>query len=294
MQPPNDVSFEDTNMNQLIHQTRHSGNFANVWSFLIFLSHTYNFITIWYFLGIPDFPTGVWFVFELLTEILLLVDLIMRAYMMWLMSDQWKTMWLLQQKNRTIGPIEWCCLLLASVPQSCIFFLIFRKNRSALIAIPIAASRAIKLLRFNQVPKYFETKEIELHYKVGKSTRTLQVVFYFLLATHMIGCIWLIIGRVDPNRNNWFVVAKYLGDTSKNNWRPVTDFEKYVDAVFYTVATMTGLGYGNITPTTSLEYFVDIFIMIIGSSTYAGFFADFAVEIYKQNKDNIENDQKLE
>ena len=110
--------------------------------------------------------------------------------------------------------------------------------------------------------------------------RTIQVIFYFLLATHMIGCIWLIIGRIDTDRNNWFVMARY--EEHDTNVREVTIFEKYIDAVFYTVATMTGLGYGNIVPSTNLEYFVDIFIMITGSSIYAGFFADFAVEIYNQ------------
>ena len=65
-----------------------------------------------------------------------------------------------------------------------------------------------------------------------------------------------------------------------DNVREVKTFEKYIDAVFYVVATMTGLGYGNIVPSTNLEYFVDIFIMITGVSIYIGFFADFVVEIY--------------
>jgi hypothetical protein len=106
----------------------------------------------------------------------------------------------------------------------------------------------------------------------------------------MIGCIWLVIGRIDPNRRNWFVMARYYGEGAADNVREVTIVEKYVDAVFYVVATMTGLGYGNIVPSTNLEYFVDIFIMITGSSIYAGFFADFAVEIYNQNKKKIENE----
>lgn len=110
----------------------------------------------------------------------------------------------------------------------------------------------------------------------------------------MIGCIWLIIGRIDPDRDNWFAMAKYTGESSKDNVREVKTIEKYVDAVFYTVATMTGLGYGNIVPSTNLEYFVDIFIMITGCSIYVGFFADFTVEIYNQNKKTIENEQKLE
>jgi hypothetical protein len=89
-------------------------------------------------------------------------------------------------------------------------------------------------------------------------------------------------------------MARYNGPTSLNNNREVTPIEMYVDAVFYCVATMTGLGYGNIVPSTNLEYFICIIIMIAGSSIYAGFFADFAVEIYIQNKKTIENEQKLE
>ena len=98
----------------------------------------------------------------------------------------------------------------------------------------------------------------------------------------MIGCIWLVIRRIDPNRKNWFVMAKYYGEGATYNVTEVKIVEKYVDAVFYVLATMTGLGvpvvgYGNIFPSTNLEYFVDIFIMITGSTIYAGFFADFAV-----------------
>lgn len=47
---------------------------------------------------------------------------------------------------------------------------------------------------------------------------------------------------------------------------------------------MTGLGYGNIVPTTNLEWAVDSVIMATGASIYAKFFADFAVEIYMRNR----------
>ena len=174
--------------------------------------------------------------------------------------------------------------MLASLPQSLVFCLIFAKNTTKLSSFTIAALRSLKLVPSGQqISKFFETKEIENQVNrksMMVNMRSIQVVFYFLLATHMIGCIWLVIGRIDPNRNNWFVMAKYSGEAAKDNVRKVSVFEKYIDAVFYTVATMTGLGYGNVVPSTNLEYFVDIFIMITGSSIYAGFFADFAVEIY--------------
>ena len=47
----------------------------------MFLSHTYNFITVWYFLGLKGFPEGWWLVMELLVEVIVLFDLIIRTYL---------------------------------------------------------------------------------------------------------------------------------------------------------------------------------------------------------------------
>jgi hypothetical protein len=71
-------------------------------------------------------------------------------------------------------------------------------------------------------------------------------------------------------------------------------YEEYVEAIFFVVATMTGLGYGNIVPSTNLEWFVDSIIMATGASIYAKFFADFAVEIYMSNRLQIDNQNQLE
>ena len=68
---------------------------------------------------------------------------------------------------------------------------------------------------------------------------------------------------------------------AKFNEFEVSTFDKYIESLFFVVATMTGLGYGNIVPSTNAEWLVDSFIMITGASIYANFFANFAVEIYK-------------
>ena len=78
------------------------------------------------------------------------------------------------------------------------------------------------------------------------------------------------------------------------NMYEVTTFEKYIESLFFVVATMTGLGYGNIVPSTNAEWLVDCLIMITGASIYANFFANFAVEIYKQNKTQIDNSKKFD
>lgn len=71
-----------------------------------------------------------------------------------------------------------------------------------------------------------------------------------------------------------------------------SDLEKYIEALFFTVATMTGLGYGNVVPTTDLEYFVDLFIMITGASIYANFFANFIVALNERNAKRIDSMKK--
>lgn len=143
--------------------------------------------------------------------------------------------------------------------------------------------RMAKLLRIGEVSKYFGTKDIEYNtskVKTGFNIKGLGVFLIYALTQHFIGCIWLIVGRIDPNRTNWFYMVKYYGPNAANNVRPPSDFEKYIDAQIFTMATMTGLGYGNIVPSTNLEWFADIFIMIAGASIYAGLFSDFAVAIY--------------
>ena len=116
----------------------------------------------------------------------------------------------------------------------------------------------------------------------------MMVVYYFFLATHFIGCMWLLVARLqsDPN-SGWFSMASF-------NMYEVTTFEKYIESLFFVVATMTGLGYGNIVPSTNAEWLVDCLIMITGASIYANFFANFAVEIYKQNKTQIDNSKKFD
>ena len=57
---------------------------------------------------------------------------------------------------------------------------------------------------------------------------------------------------------------------------------------------MTGLGFAYIYPRTDLEYAMQSMIMVLGVSTYANFFAFFAVTIYNRNKSRIENMMRFE
>ena len=47
---------------------------------IILISTTYNFINCWYFLGLAGFPNGAWLIMEILIEIILFFDFLLRIY----------------------------------------------------------------------------------------------------------------------------------------------------------------------------------------------------------------------
>ena len=110
------------------------------------------------------------------------------------------------------------------------------------------------------------------------------------MATHVLGCFWLFVGRVDPDKDHgWMNQVGYdvYGDA-------VPMFQKYIDSTFFVVSSMTGLGFAYIYPRTNLEYMMQSMIMVLGVSLYANFFAFFAVSIYNRNKHQIENMKRFE
>lgn len=210
---------------------------------------------------------------EVITEMIILVDFFMRIVIRKNFPTIWPNMWILNDKGQK-SLLFLMIRLVGSMPTSIICRIFVRPEM--LSNFWLAALRSVKLLRMRQIGQYFDSRDIHDKQKITSYLKTLQVVIYFFLATHTIGCIWLIVGRLqllrDPEAYTWIALAGF-------DENEASDFDRYIDSVFFVVATMTGLGYGNIVPTTFWEYFVDIFIMITGSSIYANFFANFTVTI---------------
>jgi len=106
------------------------------------------------------------------------------------------------------------------------------------------------------------------------------------MATHLIGCLWLFVARVDSNAE--------LSWIAKGHYELATPFEVYFDSFFFVATTMSGIGFGNVLPFTNLEYAACMVIMVVGATIYANFFAHFAVTVYKRNASRIDNLKRLE
>lgn len=73
---------------------------------------------------------------------------------------------------------------------------------------------------------------------------------YFFMTTHIVCCCWIIFAKVDPNKENW------LEDFDRSTIFP-DEFkapqEVYSTAFYFTVTTITTVGYGDMSAGTFQE-----------------------------------------
>jgi len=66
-----------------------------------------------------------------------------------------------------------------------------------------------------------------------------QVLYALLITSHLMACAWLVLNRVQENPKTWFNSA---------GLEAAPPGQVYLEALFYVVTTMMGMGFGNLTP----------------------------------------------
>lgn len=73
-----------------------------------------------------------------------------------------------------------------------------------------------------------------------------------------------------------------------------TYIERYIESYFFVITTLGGAGFGNVVPSTNLEWFIDTQLNLIGSSLFICIFVDFVTEYQMRNLIRFENNKLLE
>jgi len=138
-------------------------------------------------------------------------------------------------------------LLLAGDPQIGGF--------SAVLVVRLLA--LLRLVRFFVILRRWES----LAWTHPGYLRVLKYLGMVLIIVHCIACLWFAIAYIDgPPPDSWVVAAGI------ENSDPVI---QYVRSLYWTITTMTTVGYGDISPGRTSEYLLGSVIMLIGASLYA-------------------------
>ncbi len=164
--------------------------------------------------------------------------------------------------------------LIATLP----FTWIFSSSRFA------ALNRIFRFFRLARLFKLFSSSKTlnratKLNFINPAFLRLVMLVFWILVAAHLIACGWIFIGGA----------GHFSADTEVSNG------EIYLEAFYWTITTLTTIGYGDITPEEPVQYVYVIIIMLTGAAIYGFIIGNIAniianIDVAKsQFRERVEN-----
>lgn len=147
--------------------------------------------------------------------------------------------------------------LLANIP----FELLFLNSQFQIMNEPIVlVLRCLSFLRLVRLNLIFNRWMRFSRFKVGY----MRIIKFFVtisLFIHVLSCAWYYTAYAAKfPEDSW--VVRYEVDVS-------SAVDSYVHALYWTVTTMTTIGYGDITPDRLVEMIFVIIVMLLGASMYA-------------------------
>lgn len=90
----------------------------------------------------------------------------------------------------------------------------------------------------------------------------LRMLFILLVIAHWSACLFYFIGTIRAKGESATWITRY-------GFQDSTPIEMYVNAMYFSITTMTTIGYGDIVPVSSSEYIVVMFLELLAGITFA-------------------------
>ena len=88
----------------------------------------------------------------------------------------------------------------------------------------------------------------------------------FTLIAHWLACIWHGIGNLEK-KNDMGWIRELTENLNLNNTTGLDLQTRYITALYFTLSSLTSVGFGNVSPNTDAEKIFSVCVMIIGGKT---------------------------
>uniref|UniRef100_A0A1I7UZ06 Cyclic nucleotide-binding domain-containing protein n=1 Tax=Caenorhabditis tropicalis TaxID=1561998 RepID=A0A1I7UZ06_9PELO len=170
-------------------------------------------------------------------------------------------------------------LISTLVIYGCILVKLLKAKTTTLIGL-LKTARLLRLVRV--------ARKLDRYSEYGAAVLLLLMATFALIA-HWLACIWYAIGSAELSQKEYTWLHQLSRQVSQpyltTNLSVITGGptlkSRYVTSLYFTLSTITSIGFGNVSATTDSEKIFTIIMMILGSLMYASVFGNVSAIIQR-------------
>mmetsp|Transcript_29838 Transcript_29838/g.35188 ORF Transcript_29838/g.35188 Transcript_29838/m.35188 type:complete len:811 (-) Transcript_29838:159-2591(-) len=223
-------------------------------------------------------------IFEMLIDVIFMIDIAVNFRSAYndpntgeTIYDSWK---IAKQYIQT-----WFIIDVASgIPFGVLDLKAFDGNASINVLKKSSFLKTIKVLRFLKLSRLLKgtrifrgmdeglvdrIQDFMAHGTTKTCLRMCRIIFTLCFICHVMACLWVMLGRIGAKqgKENW--LNEFFGFEPEDTEHGLTVSRIYLASFYYCFTTMTGVGYGDITPQNDSERGFAVCLEGIGGFTYA-------------------------